>query len=487
MQPSPEAQTAESQTGASASISQPPPAGLSTEPSAEPEDARSSEVQNLLKERSARLEAHKKDQDAKEKADRAAKAKARREAMEGTAGPEASKKSADMKYALMQKKRQQEAREERARILKRVEDDKAERREREALRKAQAKAKEGVVDQGSSSILKSSSSKSLSVECALQIRLFDGATIRSRFPSSGCLRADVRYALEQKSLPSPLSSRTHLFSEHSSMAPESRLSEGLTLTSGTRPWIDKQQDSMDVPYTFKHVLTPHPNKNISISEEEQSLESLELTPSATLILVPVKGYTSAYEASDAGLVSRGLSAGFGFVSSGVGIVAGALGGLLGGGAASANPANPATPSDETQDNPTPSTTPAINVRTLRDQERRPEDHQFYNGNAVSSQQTSKSSSLTPSSLILSRGEMRMIIRKIEIQRPRLRAILLLWTIASILFKLCSTAKGDDVVGQNGCKSSGSWRVTKISSVIEIGSTARALRVRIWAVDGACLL
>ena len=45
-----------------------------------------------------------------------------------------------MKYALMQKKRQEDARNERARILKRVEDDKTERRVKEALRKEQAKA-----------------------------------------------------------------------------------------------------------------------------------------------------------------------------------------------------------------------------------------------------------------------------------------------------------------------------------------------------------
>jgi hypothetical protein len=252
--------------------------------------------------------------------------------------PAGSLKSADIKYALMQKKRQQEAREERARILKRVEDDKAERREREAQRKVQAKSAEtpqngGLTAAASSSIQPSPSNRSR--ECALQIRLFDGSTIRSRFPSQSNLETDVRR------------------------------------------WIDEQQ-SIDIPYTFKHVLTPLPNKNISITDEAQSLQSLGLTPSATLILVPVKGYTSAYQDGSAtGIVSRGVTAGYGLVSSGVGMVTGVLNSFLGGG-------GPA-PARERQENPPPvaSLGPAINVRTLRDQEGRPDDQQFYNGNAVS--------------------------------------------------------------------------------------------------------
>ena len=314
----------------------PSPSAASQPPVNATPEGPSRTVQDLLAERSVRLEAHKKKQEAKEKAERAAKAKAKKEALEAEA-PTGSQKSADMKYAMMQKKRQQEAREERARILKRVEDDKAERREREAQRKSQAKATEQSENEGLTAAVSSSTKPSSSTrprECALQIRLFDGSTIRSRFSSQSRLGADVRY------------------------------------------WIDEQQ-SVDVPYTFKHVLTPLPNKNISITDEEQSLQSLGLTPSATLILVPVQGYTTAYEDGTAtGIVLRGIAAGYGLVSSGVGIVTGALGSFLGGGGP--------TPTQERHENapPTAHPGPAINVRTLRDQDRR-DDQQFYNGNAVS--------------------------------------------------------------------------------------------------------
>jgi hypothetical protein len=288
----------------------------------------------MLAERAARLEVDKKEKEAAEKAKRVAEARARRAAMEEEA-PVGSQKSADMKYALMQKKREQDARAERERILKRVEDDKAERREREAQRKARAKVKEDAeasVESAPSSSIVPPSITNKSVQCALQIRLFDGSTIRSRFPSNCTLRADIR------------------------------------------PWIDGQQ-SGDTPYTFKHVMTPLPNKNISISDEEHTLYSQGLTPSATLILVPVHGYTSAYEdGASSGIISRIASGGYELVSSGVGLVAGVMGSLLGSGAA--------TPARERSVDPAPANPiPSINVRTLRDRDR--DDQQFYNGNAVS--------------------------------------------------------------------------------------------------------
>lgn len=291
-------------------------------------------IQDLLSERSARLEAQKKEQERIDKLKREAEARTRKAAMEEGL-PSDPKKSADLKYALMQKKRQQDARAERERILKRVEDDKVERRHREALRKAQTVANDPQ-DAAPATVQADkivSSTQNHSKECAIKIRLFDGSTIGSRFSASGSLRADVR------------------------------------------PFIDSQQ-TPDIPYTFKHVLTPHPNKNISISDEEQTLQSQGLYPSAILILVSIQSYTSAYgDASATGYVTRGISAGYGIVSSGVGLVTGVLGSFLGGGAAAA-PA-PA-------DTPAPANTPSsnINVRTLRDADRR-EDQQFYNGNAVS--------------------------------------------------------------------------------------------------------
>lgn len=289
-----------------------------------------SRAEETTDEKKARLEAQTKALKAKEEARRVAEIRARRDEADGVA----SKSSADKKYALMQKKQAQDAKDERARILKRVEDDKAERREREAKRKAEAKAlADGEpLPSGPSSLQQAKSTNS--AECALQIRMFDGSTIRNRFPSSASLRRDVR------------------------------------------PWIDEKQIG-DQPYNFKQVLTPLPNKNIETSEEEGTLQSLGLTPSATLILVPIAAYSSAYEGGT-GLVSRGVSAGYGIVSSGLGMVTGLLGGFLGGGGA----APPAEEQRQTLSS-APSPNPSINVRTLRDQQSPRDDQQFYNGNAVS--------------------------------------------------------------------------------------------------------
>ncbi|KAK0111271.1 hypothetical protein ONS95_001643 [Cadophora gregata] len=291
-----------------------------------------------LAERSRRLEAQKRSLEAAEKAKKAADAKAKKEAAEA-GNPKAA---SEQKYAKLQAQRQKEAREEKARILKRVEDDKAERREKEAQRKREALAKlEGereadkVVAESSASALPARGGANAK-ECAVQVRLFDGSTIRSRFPSTGSLLKDVR------------------------------------------PWVDEKQEG-GTPYNFKQVLSPLPNKNIEMSEEEHTFTALGLTPSATLILVPVADYTSAYEGGG-GIVSRAASGGFALISSSVGLVTGALGSLLGGSTAPA----PA-PSQATSSGPAPPST-AINVRTLRDQrqESKKEDQQFYNGNAVCS-------------------------------------------------------------------------------------------------------
>lgn len=282
-------------------------------------------LQSVLAERSARLERQKNEQEAAEKAKRAAESKARKEAADN-ANP---KSGADQKYAQQQRKRQQEAREERARILKRVEDDKAARREAAAARKAEREGKKEVVE-ASGETSGAPSKASLAKECAVQVRLFDGSTIRSRFPSSGSLLKDVR------------------------------------------PWVDGKQEG-DVPYTFKQVLSPLPNKNIEMSEEDRTLQALGLTPSVTLILIPVSGYTSAYE-GNANVVSRVVSGGYGLVSSGVGLVTGVLGSFLGG--------TPAAPTQQASGPASAQPSASINVRTLRDQEPKKDDQQFYNGNAV---------------------------------------------------------------------------------------------------------
>lgn len=260
-----------------------------------------------------------------------------------TAAPKGDKsidpqRLADIKHALVQKKLRQDARDERARILKRIEDDKAERRARDTLDKEHASAAEEYNGKQSSASaqtgggVRTSGSKQAR-ECAIQVRLFDGTTIRSKFPPHSTTREHIR------------------------------------------KWVDSQKPDGNTPYTFKQILAPLPNRTISISEEEESLESLGLAPTATLVLMPIREYTSAYNNGSMDYVSKGIHAGWSLVSSGMTIVTETLGGLLGGTTGRRLNANDGD-SDAT------AVSDATNVRTIRDQPDYPQDHQFYNGNAV---------------------------------------------------------------------------------------------------------
>ena len=253
-----------------------------------------SAVARLLAERKIRLE---KDKQAKEKAgkeERKAKADARAQSL---AQDPHSAKGKQAAYALQEKKRQAEAKIERERVRRQIESDKAERREIEERRKAQAKAdaeskqidvntgdqSNSMVDQAPTSTPKPITKSST---CALQVRLFDGSNIRSKFSSDQSLRTHVRQ------------------------------------------WIDESRSDGDAPYTLKQILTPLPNRTMSISEEEQPLQDLGFVPSSTLVMIPIQGYTAAYT-NNQGLLLRGASAGYNFVSSGAGMLAGALGTFLG--------------------------------------------------------------------------------------------------------------------------------------------------------------
>lgn len=164
------------------------------------------------------------------------------------------------KAAEMIKKRKQEANEDRRRILERIEYDRAERKAREEERRAERRAlREGTpTDTGAAAsatvdIPKTQASRTASEICALQVRDFDGSTIRTKLPSGGTLRKDVR------------------------------------------EWVDSNRSpNGSGPYRFKLVLTPLPNRTIDETEEDKTLLDLELAPSATLILVPVPRFSSAY-------------------------------------------------------------------------------------------------------------------------------------------------------------------------------------------------
>ena len=310
-----------------------------------PGNQSSQTVQNLLAERRRRLEKDKEEKEAKEKAERKAKSDSRKDSV--TADPN-SAKAKQFTYAQQQRQRQQDARKERERILRQIEHDKAERKEKEELRKALAK-EEAEGDDGAGGLVKKQllheldggSSPAGGNKCAIQVRMLDGATIRNRFGS-----------------------------EH-------------TLGSSVRDWVDHQRSDGDVPYTFKHILTPLPNRSLSISDEEESLRSLDLVPSATLIMVPVKDFTASYSTNQ-GSLSKGISALYDFFVGIASLVLEALATFLG----LRQNAEPeqidadsgASTSTSTHDK---AVTSRVNVRTLQDQQDDREHHQLYNGNQVS--------------------------------------------------------------------------------------------------------
>lgn len=319
--------------------------------------APTSTVQNVLEDQRRRLEADKKAKDAFEKAERRAKATVRRaEAEVAVAGANPdSAKAKQLSYAQQQKKRQQEARLERERIIREIENDKALRREKEERRKALAKSEAegddgagGLVDQQ----LSSESSTPMPIDsnvCAVQVRSFDGSTLRARFTSQSTLSCEVR------------------------------------------KWVDENRIDGDSPYTFKQIIAPLPSRAFTISEEDETLQSLGLAPSATLVMIPVHGFIAAYNAGP-NVVSRGISAGFnvvsggvGLVSGGVGMVAGSLGTFLGVGQPRPGPTE-AEISRVTAPGATNTAArePATNIRTLRDQQAKLDKQQFYNGNTVRS-------------------------------------------------------------------------------------------------------
>ncbi|KAK4174046.1 hypothetical protein QBC36DRAFT_380508 [Triangularia setosa] len=188
---------------------------------------------------------------------KAAEAEAKKRREEKGKANEAPTKSptAHNQYAEALKKKQKEAREERQRILKQIEDDKAERKARQEALEAERKAatEASTVPFAAASQVLPQTSR-VSSHAAIQVRLFDGSTLRSRFSSTDTLK-DVRQ------------------------------------------WVTENRKDGKRPFNFKILLTPLPSKTVDATEEEKTLQELELTPSCTLILLPVPKYSSAYSRS----------------------------------------------------------------------------------------------------------------------------------------------------------------------------------------------
>ncbi len=254
----------------------PQPATSSSQPHPSPTNPSS-----LFPDRAARLEADKQTRDAAEKAARQSRSEARRKEAEdayanhrGDKGKgkqsateeDAGKQKARDSYLAQQKKRNDDAKQDRARILAQIETDKANRRARsERVRPEGDGATESAMPESRLSGMRRSAGASGT--CSLQIRLFDGSNIRGRFPGS------------------------------------------TTIAEGVRQWVREEAPAgsggADIPYTFRQILAPKPSRSIEVSEEHETLQSLDLAPSATLVLVPVVGSVNAYAGSSSGWLGWG--------------------------------------------------------------------------------------------------------------------------------------------------------------------------------------
>ncbi|KAL8954258.1 MAG: hypothetical protein Q9183_007235, partial [Haloplaca sp. 2 TL-2023] len=141
----------------------------------------------------------------------------------------------------------------------------------------------------------------------------------------------------------------------------------------------------DTPFTFKQIVSPLPNKTITISEEEESLRSLGLLPNATLVMVPIQGYTGAYTNTEQGVLGRAASVGYSAAFAGGGMIRDALGTFLGFGRATAPSASTETQASGADNGVTEqagSRGDGVKFRTLRRPGEGEREHQLYNGNQV---------------------------------------------------------------------------------------------------------
>jgi len=335
---------------------------------------------------------------AREKAETAAaaeraKARKQKEAEEAAAKPSSSSTSSigkDRSYEAEQAKRKREAKADRERILKQIENDKIARKEREERRRAAARAvQDGEVEEAPHSELSPMPSRaSTGTTCALQIRLPSEGSVRNTFPATATIAKDVRSWIASEAGP----------------------------------------EGKNTAYTFKLIQTPQPSRSISDAEEAQTLQALGLLPSATLIMVPARGSVSAAYPGDAvggisGLLRKILNMIFAAVMWVIAVLRGSAGpsstiptsagsdgrstvGVAGGAfrsgaieaaiarrqaredaVAASNATSGKTSSSSSSSSAAVSTgagTTGIRIRTLRDQVDDSESRQFYNGNQVSS-------------------------------------------------------------------------------------------------------
>ncbi|KAL7919533.1 hypothetical protein ACQKWADRAFT_192600 [Trichoderma austrokoningii] len=292
--------------------------------------AQSEIVSRILAERAAKLQAQ------KEEAERRAK----EERVKAQAGADTDGAMVHRQAEELRKKRHAEQ-EERRRILKRIQDDREERRMRAEAKERQRMDRQKIGDVAASLVnsaeSKLPSTNKVSEMASIQVRLFDGTTIRSRFKTASPLR-DVRQ------------------------------------------WVDESKGDNKSPYTFKQVLTPAPNKNIDATEEGRALGELGLVPSSTLVLIPVQNYSTAYpgeklhDPSSSSFFSRLLRTILGFFVWILSLVG------LAGGEQRREEAPSTRQRERERDGASDATARAVRgVQSLADRQRH---HQLYNGNSL---------------------------------------------------------------------------------------------------------
>lgn len=252
---------------------------------------------------------------------------------------------------------QKAAEAEQARVRAQIEADKKARREADRQAREHAEAERRRAELLELRKANSTTSNPQASDIRIQVRTFDGATIRNSFARDQTISKDVR------------------------------------------PWIDqqlKQKGTPDQPYNLKLVLTPLPNRSIETGEEDLALADVEdVRGSATLIMVPVKTFVEGYGGAGSGVIGGAVGAassaagsvlttGFGLVNAAAGTLLWGLSRLMG---ATTEEANEASSRPE----PTPKSNTAardvrnMRIRTLADQ-RRDEDEEakrrgtnLYNG------------------------------------------------------------------------------------------------------------
>lgn len=258
---------------------------------------------------------------------------------------------------------QKAAEAERARIKAQIEADKRARREADRTAREEAEAVRRRAELHELRKANSTTSDPKATDVRIQVRLFDGATIRNSFSAES------------------------------------------TISQHVRPWIDEEVKkkslagggTVEQPYNLKLVLTPQPNRAIEAGEEDNALSDLEgVKSSATLIMVPVRTYVESYGNMGSGLVGSAVGTaqsvvgtGVGLIGSAAGMVFGGLGRLMGGAgnsaqADTANSPAPNTASDNQRVGQESRGTGG-RFRTLADQRRDQEQEaekrgtQLYNG------------------------------------------------------------------------------------------------------------